>query len=446
MIKHWVYSWLFVVSIALPCVAATKTEKMEEVINSYYVKNEFMGAVLVAQGDETIFSKAYGSANLEWSIPNALNTKFRLGAVTQQFTAASILLLESQGKLKTDDLVKKYLPSAPEAWSKITILHLLTHSSGIPDFALFPEFQAFQQLPTTAEKTMLSFRDKPLEFLPGEKMSYSNSGYIVLGALIEKVSGKNYATFLQDNIFAPLNMSDSGYDATNAIIPRRAAGYTPTDKGLINANYIDTTVFYSAGALHSTVEDLLKWEKGLFSGKLLSANAQKKMITSYKNDYGLGLTISVVKNRTLIKYDGRSDSFNAALAYYPDDKITVVVLGNIGGHASQEIAAALGGIANGEQVLLNSARKEVVVPIDTLKKYLGSYQFAPDMNMVITLDGDQLMIELPGQSKFPLLAESPTRFFVKEAEAQIEFESNSVGFFTNLVLRQGDNNINAKKL
>ena len=200
---------------------------MEDVVQTYVRDKTFMGAVLVARGGDVILSKGYGFANLEWDIPNSPTTKFRLGSITKQFTAASILLLEERGKLTLDDPIKKHMPDAPAAWDKITIYNLLTHTSGIPNFTNLPEYRSLKLEDTPVAKTVATVRDKPLEFAPGEKMSYSNSGYLVLGYVIERISGGSYAKFVTDNIFTPLGMKDSGYDSNTAIIPRRAAGYVP---------------------------------------------------------------------------------------------------------------------------------------------------------------------------------------------------------------------------
>ena len=205
---------------------------MDQVVQSYVSNKTFMGSVLVARGSEVLLNKGYGSANLEWDIPDSPSTKYRLGSITKQFTAASILLLEERGKLKVDDPVKKYLADAPAVWDKITIFHLLTHTSGIPNFTSFPEYPKLEPFPITADKLVAVFRDKPLDFQPGEKWSYSNSGYVLLGYLIEKVSGDTYEKFLQENIFTPLGMKDSGYDSNSAVIAHRAAGYTRGANGM----------------------------------------------------------------------------------------------------------------------------------------------------------------------------------------------------------------------
>jgi CubicO group peptidase (beta-lactamase class C family) len=279
--------------LAVTCAAQLKpapsnadpVPRMEELVQSYVTEKKFMGSVLVARGDKVILSKGYGSANLEWDIPNSPTTRFRLGSVTKQFTAACILLLEERGKLKVDDPVKKYLPDAPATWDKITVFNLLTHTSGIPNFTSFPDYSSTEAIPTTPEKLVARFRDKPLDFQPGEKWQYSNSGYILLGYLIEKISGQSYADFVQQNIFQPLGMKDSGYDSNSTVIGHRASGYTTGAHGMVNAGYVDMSIPFSAGALYSTTEDLLRWEQGLFGGKLLTAASLEKMTTPFKSNY-----------------------------------------------------------------------------------------------------------------------------------------------------------------
>src|SRR5713101_3187260 len=216
----------------------TPAGRIDQIVQSSVSNKQFMGSVLVARGNEVLFSKGYGAANLEWAIPNTPSTKFRLGSVTKQFTSASIFLLEERGKLKIDDPVKKYMPDAPAAWDKVTIFNLLTHTSGIPSFTGFPDYASTEAIATTPEKLVARFRDKPLEFQPGEKWNYSNSGYVLLGYLIEKISGQPYAKFVQENIFTPLGMTSSGYDSNTAIIRHRAAGYTPSPSGPVNTGFI----------------------------------------------------------------------------------------------------------------------------------------------------------------------------------------------------------------
>jgi len=424
-----------VVSLLLAVASgfAQQAARMDQLVQSYASDKKFMGTVLVARGDEVLLSKGYGSANLEWNIANTPGTKFRLGSVTKQFTAASILLLEERGKLKTDDLVKKYMPDAPAAWDKITVYHLLTHTSGIPSFTSFADYRSLEPFATTPEKLVARFRDKPLDFQPGEKWSYSNSGYALLGYLLEKVSGQSYEKFVQENIFGPLVMKDSGYDSNSAVIARRAAGYAMGEQGepLVNAGFIHMSVPFSAGALYSTTEDLLRWEQGLFGGKLLTAASLAKMTTPFKDDYGCGVGIRTVKGHKVIDHGGGIEGFTTFLAYYPDSKLTVIVLSNMGGPAPQELTPKLAAIAQGETVELPSERKEITLTPQFLKQYVGTYEMAPNVNFMIRLTNGQLSAQLSGQQALPLFAKSETVFFLKLVDAEIEFGKDY------LVLHQG---------
>jgi CubicO group peptidase (beta-lactamase class C family) len=428
-------------------MAQNVDSRMDQVVQSFVSNKQFMGTVLVARGDQVVFSKGYGSANLEWAIPNTPQTKFRLGSVTKQFTAASILLLEERGKLKTDDLVKKYLPDAPAAWDKMTIFHVLTHTAGIPNFTGFPDYRTSEPFATTPEKLVARFRDKPLEFAPGEKWNYSNSGYVLLGYLIEKISGQSYEKFVQENIFKPLGMKDSGYDSNSAVIVNRAAGYAPGANGPENAGFINMTIPFSAGALYSTTEDLLRWEQGLFGGKLLSAASLAKMTTPFKNDYAFGLGVRTVKGRKMIEHNGGIEGFNTDLAYYPEDKLTVAVLANLNGPAPEQIATSLAALAHGEPVTLQSERKEITLDPKILARYVGAYQMGPGTVMLITLDNNQLMSQLTNQPSIPIFPQSETMFFPKVVDAQIEFSgSDAQGRATQLTLHQGGRDATAKRM
>jgi CubicO group peptidase (beta-lactamase class C family) len=427
------------------CPAQDNVSRMEQVVHSYLDEKKFMGSVLVARDGVVLLSRGYGSANLEWEVPNSPTTKFRLGSVTKQFTAACILLLEERGKLKVEDSVKKYMSDAPAAWDKVTIFNLLTHTSGIPSFTGFPEYASTEAIATTPEKLVARFRDKPLEFQPGEKWNYSNSGYVLLGYLIEKISRQSYSQFVQENIFNPLGMKDSGYDSNSAIILHRASGYSPGEKGVTNTGYIDMSIPFSAGGLYSTTEDLLRWEQGLMGGKLLSPTSLQKMTTPFKNDYAFGLAVHTVKGHKFIEHGGGIEGFNTDMAYYPEDELTIVVLANLNGDAPQAIASKLAAVAHGENVVLPSERKEITVPPVILAKYVGTYELMPNFDIVMTLEDGQLMTQATGQGKFPLFAESETKFFLKVVDAEVEFFSNEKGDVTHLMLHQGGKDVKGTK-
>jgi CubicO group peptidase (beta-lactamase class C family) len=432
--------------LAVPCLAQD-TARMDQAIQPYVANHQFMGSVLVARDGQVIYSKGYGSADLEWDVPNSPGTKFRLGSVTKQFTAASILLLEERGKLSVSDPVKKYLPGAPAAWDKITIFNLLTHTSGIPNFTGFADYQKLEPFAATSEQLVARFRDKPLDFEPGERWQYSNSGYVLLGHLIEKITGDSYEKFVKENIFTPLGMKDSGYDSNSAVIPHRASGYVSGKNGFENAGFSHMSIPHGAGALYSTTEDLLKWEHGLFGGKLLKAGSLQKMTTPFKSNYAFGLQVETTGGHKVIEHGGGIEGFNTELAYYPDDKLTVVVLGNVNGGAPGDIARKLAAIAHGENVKLQSERKEITLDPKVLGRYVGAYQMAPGVNMLITLENDQLYSKLGNQGAVPIFAESQTMFFPKVVDAELEFtKDDEQGRPTEMILHQGGRDQPAKRL
>jgi CubicO group peptidase (beta-lactamase class C family) len=435
--------------LALPIAPcwAQDAARMDQIVQTFVADHTFMGSVLVARGSQVLFSKGYGSADLEWDVPNSPSTKFRLGSVTKQFTAASILLLEERGKLSVNDPVKKYLPDAPAAWDKITIFHLLTHTSGIPNFTAFPDYAKLEPFATTAEQVVARFRDKPLDFAPGASWSYSNSGYVLLTYLIERISGGKYETFVRDNIFTPLGMKDSGYDSNSSVILRRASGYVSQNDQFENAGFVHMTGPQGAGALYSTTEDLLKWEQGLFGGKLLRAASLEKMTTPFKSHYAFGLQVDTVGGHKAIEHGGGIEGFNTELAYYPDDKLTVVVLGNVNGAAPGEIATKLAALSHGEAVTLSSERKEIALDAKDLSRYVGAYQMAPGVNMLVTLAGSQLFAKLGNQQAIPVFPESRTVFFLKVVDAQLEFsKDDNQGRPSQLVLHQGGRDMPATRL
>ena len=428
-------SFLSVLLLSGTCFG--QSERMDQVVQEYTAKQEFMGTVLVARGGQVLFSRGYGSANLEWNVSNTPETKFRLGSLTKQFTAASILLLEERGKLSVNDPVKKYLPDAPAAWDKVTIFHLLTHTAGLPNFTSFPDYAKLEPFAATPAELVARFRDKPLDFEPGSKWSYSNSGYLLLGYLIEKITGASYEKFVRENIFTPLGMTDTGMDSNTAIIARRAEGYVHQPDGFQHAGFIHMSIPHAAGALYSTTGDLLKWEQGLFGGKLLQPASLEKMTKPFKDNYAFGLAVETAGGRKIISHGGGIEGFNTELEYFPEDKLVVVVLSNVNGTAPGTIAKKLAGLAHGETVKLSSEHKEITLDAQALQRYVGTYQLAPGVNMLITREGNQLSEKLGPQASYPIFPESPTTFFLKVVDAQIEFVSTTEGRVKALILHQG---------
>ena len=419
---------------------------MDHIVEASVSSGQFMGSVLVARDGRVLLSRGYGFANLEWSIPNTPATKFRVGSVTKQFTAAAILLLEDRGKLRIEDPISKYLADVPDSWKDVTIFHLLTHTSGLVSFTALPEYRSIEPLPITPAQLVGLVRNKPLEFPPGTKSKYSNSGYAVLGLIVERLSGESYAEFIQDNIFTPLGMKDTAYDSNSAVLPMRAAGYVHRTEGFENARYVHMTVPFSAGALHSTTEDLLRWEQGLFGGKLLSAAAVRKMTAPFMGLDALGLQVSTSHGHRAIEHSGVIEGFTAHLAYYPEDTLTVVVLGNVQGAAPPQIARRLAMVAHGEVVTLPAEKSVSHVDVDVLERLRG-LRLVSGGAMVIQRNGGQLSAQIAGADRDAIFPQSETTFFLKNIDVEIEFPPTLPGRKADqLILHQGGPDIVGTRL
>ena len=333
--------------------AQDKAKQIDQLLSKYNEYGQFNGAALVSENGKIILKKGYGFANMEWDIPNQPDTKFRLGSISKQFTALLIVKLAEEGKLKLDVPITTYLPDYPKAnGDQITIHNLLTHSSGIPNYTSFPTFfKDVSRNPYSPEAFVKTFSGLPLEFKPGEKFSYSNSGYFLLGYIIEKISGKPYEQNLQEVIFTPLKMVNSGYDHSDIILKNRAAGYEKRAKIITNASYIDMSLPYAAGSLYSTVEDLYLWDQALYTNKLLTPASMdllfKSHITTGGNDfYGYGWSIEEIadgnKNKLkIIQHGGGINGFNTIISRIPADKNLVVLLNNTGGTVLDEMNDAI---------------------------------------------------------------------------------------------------------
>jgi CubicO group peptidase (beta-lactamase class C family) len=340
--------------------AQGKIAKIDKLVQKYVDYKAFNGAVLVAENGKVIFKKGYGYANFEWNISNTTDTKFRLGSMTKQFTSMLIMQLVQEGKIRLDEKVSEILPGYPkEQGNKITVHNLLTHTSGIPNYTNFPNFGTeVVRNPFSPEKLVELFEEMPLEFDPGSKFSYSNSGYILLGYIIEKVTGEPYEKVLHEKIFNLIGMENSGYDHSSKIISKRAYGYDMLVNIVRNISYIDMSVPYSAGALYSTVEDLYKWDQALYTDKLLPKENIKKIFGKYipalGSYYGYGWFVTKMEkvkkdSVNVVMHGGSVNGFNTLIERFVDDKNLIVLLNNTGGTNLQAIAGDIKKILYNEE-------------------------------------------------------------------------------------------------
>jgi CubicO group peptidase (beta-lactamase class C family) len=258
-------------------------------IDDLAASQAFTGAVLVAIDGKPVLRRAVGEANREWHVANTVDTRFRIGSTTKTFTAVTILRLVDEGKVALDAPVAEYVPNLPQAWAGVTIKMLLSHTAGVPDYVFAPTFKDREARLVQMPKSLLALvREKPLDFPPGEGWRYSNTGFVLLGMVIEKVSGRSYADYLRDEFFTPLGMADTGYETEDAVMARRASGYMRTRDGWALGPFMAPSSAYAAGALYSTVDDLLKWDQALYGDRLVSKAGRDLMFADYRNHYGLG--------------------------------------------------------------------------------------------------------------------------------------------------------------
>ena len=322
-------------SVALAQDNAAKIKQVLELAHKY---RQFNGTALVAENGKVIYKGAFGMANMEWNIPNTPETKFRLGSITKQFTAVLTLQLVEQGKLKLDGKISDYLPDyRKDIGDKVTIHHLLTHTSGIPSYTGQPGFfENVSRNPYKVSDFVAKYASGNLEFDPGSKYAYNNSGYFLLGAIIERVTGKTYEQVLQENIFNPIGMKNTGYDHHNTLMEKRASGYARNLDGYTNAPYLDMSIPYAAGSMYSTVEDLYLWDQALYTEKVLSAKSKELMYKPFLDDYAYGWVVTTLSYKPQgqpvqsIRHGGGINGFTTMIVRLVNQKNLIVILDNTG--------------------------------------------------------------------------------------------------------------------
>ncbi len=434
-----------------PLDPATLAKRIDELVDAHMKVHGFSGSVLLAREGTPLVSKGYGYANVEWQIPNAPNTRFRIGSITKQFTSMLIMQLREQGKVKLEDSACLYLAPCPDTWKPVTIHHLLTHTSGIPTYTGIKEWREVNMVPKTTDQIVAFFRDLPLQWTPGEKYAYNNSGYFLLGLVIEKITGRKYEQVLQDMILTPLGMKDTGYDWSSAVIPRRASGYTGAGDRLRNAAALDMQQPYAAGAMYSTVEDLLKWDQALYTEKLLPEAAKQVMWTPFRDNYAYGWQIAspspnAFGGQKRIAHGGGINGFSASFVRLPDAKMTVIVLANTDAASSSTVARDVMAIYYGHKYEVPAVRTVAKVDPAIFDRYVGKYELRPGFVVTIAREGDNLTAQATGQAKFELLPESETKFFAKAPPIALAFVMGQDGKVTHFVLSQAGQELQAKKI
>ena len=430
--------------------AATLERKVDELFKGHAAVSGFSGSVLLASQGKPLVSKGYGYANAEWQVPNTPQTKFRIGSVTKQFTSMIIMQLREQGKLQLEDSVCLHVDPCPATWKPVTIHHLLTHTSGIPTYTALPAWRETMMAPRTIEQMLGFFRDLPLQWTPGERYAYNNSGYFLLGVVIEKVAGKKYEQALQEMILTPLGLKDTGYDWPQAIIPRRASGYRGRGETLSHAPAIDMQQPFAAGAMYSTVEDLLKWDQALYTDKLLPAAARQIMWTPFLENYAYGWIIAAASPATFghrrMVHGGGINGFAANIIRVPDSNVTAIVLSNNESGSASAPARDLLALYYGQPYTVPTVKTVANVDPALFDQYVGKYEVAPGAVIVVAREGNTLTVQPTGGRKLEVFPESNASFFAKAIDLSLAFEKDPAGKVTHVTITQGGSRRNAKRI
>jgi CubicO group peptidase (beta-lactamase class C family) len=432
-------------SSASPLPAEDLSSKVDAYMQAQIAQYHFSGSILIAQGGKVVVRKGYGLTGTKTRVPNTSKTRYRLGLIAGQFTDLVILQLQEQGKLQVQDAVCKYIAECPDAWQGVSIFNLLTHTSGIPDISSSSASENSSSEAPTVSALVAQIKREPLRFNPGEKLEYSYSETEVLNAVIERISGQPYTSYLAKHIFATLGMRDTGYDSSLRV-PYPPGAREERPLSLLAPSDLQLSLPYTAGGLYSTVEDLYLWDLALSTGKLGSQKFIEQVFTPYRDGHGYGWMVRKELDRKLLTQGGGIRLYSTSIRRYPDDDVCIIVLSGMRTADSGKISHDLAAILFGKNYELARERKVIKLDPAEYDTYVGQYALTPDFVLTVTREDDKLMIQGTGQAKIEILPESETRFFTNGSDAMINFMKISSGSVTQLILQQGGNDISAGRI
>ncbi len=431
---------IFVFLLALPAHAK---ENYVSLVNEAYPADGPGAAFLVSKDGDVLFRGARGMADLELDVALTAESVFRLGSITKQFTAAAIMMLANEGKLSIKSEITKFLPDFPTHGRHVTVEHLLNHTSGIFSYTSIPGYMMSGKIRNdlSTDELVDVFDDFEMEFSPGEQWRYSNSGYVLLGAIIERVSGLSYADFIEQRIFEPLGMENSHYGGMQ-LVPRRVEGYMGQAGEYRNAPFLSMTQPHAAGSLLSTVDDLARWQKGLFAGAVIPADSLAAMTTKAKLndgeevDYGFGFELSSVRGARAIHHGGGIFGFATHMMWLPESKVFVAVLSNSPQNpvSPTMLASQLAAEAIGDPF---PQRMKVELSADQLSDYVGVYQADEETTRSVTLDGNRLSSQRSGGPAFEIHPYGDDSFFYEGSLTYVVFTRDESGRVVAMHMHQG---------
>ncbi len=405
-------------------------DEIDELVKASYPTDQPGVALLVSKNGKVVYRGASGQSNLELGVPMKPENVFELASITKQFTAVAILMLEEQGKLSVDDEITKFIPDYPTQNTKITIHHLLNHTSGVKSYTSM-NLDSLARLDKTPTELIDVFKNEPMDFKPGERFLYNNSGYVLLGYIIEKVSGKTYEDFIEQEIFQPLEMANSRYGKMSELIPNRANGYMTAESGFRNADYLSLTLPYAAGSLMSTVDDMLKWQIALSTNRLIKKESLDKAIngSTLNNgdaiDYGYGLSKGDLKGSSLYTHSGGIFGYSTNGIYFPEEEVYVIGLTNCSCKDIGTLTQVVGALAIGKRF---PSKKDVVSLSEAqLKKWVGAYEFDGGAIRRISLKDDILISQRDGSTEFKIYPLTEDHFIFEEGTIAYHFSIDKNG-------------------
>lgn len=427
--------------------ASPMSAEFDKILSAQFGPSETGCAALVAIKGQVVYRKAFGLANLELNVPMQPDMVFRVGSITKQFTAISILQLMEQGKLSLQDDITKFIPDYPTHGYKITIEHLLTHTSGIKSYTNVPEFADYRRDDKKPEEVIKIFRNQPMEFAPGTKWNYNNSGYFLLGYIIEKVSGMTYSEYLEKNIFGPAGMTNSLYGSDTKIIKNRAYGYQPGSNGVENADIISMSLPYAAGSIQSTVDDLFKWNQAVHSYKIVKKETLDKAFTEYKlsdgkgTAYGYGWMLKQLQGSPTIEHGGAINGYLCNAVYLPDEDVFVALFSNNNGKSPDLASLKMAAIAIGKPFRM----EEIKLDPAKLDDYTGVFASDDGSKRSILKDGAQLYSQRQGAQRLAIRPSGNDSFFFDNSLTTITFNRDATGKITNAVTDDRGQKVTWKK-
>ena len=424
-----IFSLIFLMVIPqILIIAQSREAAIDKLIGDIYKPGEPGTALLVAEKGKVVYRKAFGMADLELSVPMKPEMVFEIGSMTKQMTAVAILMLMEEGKLSLKDEITKFIPDYPVQGQKITIHHLLTHTSGIKSYTSMQEWQPLWRNDLTPEEMIDIFKNQPMDFAPGEHYLYNNSAYFLLGYIIEKASGLNYGQFLKERIFEPLKMNHSYYGSHEQIIPLRASGYQKKES-FVNAEYLSLTQPYAAGSVMSTVDDLLSWQMAIRDNKLVKKESIQLAFTDFTlNDgkpihYGYGWVLNEINGSPTIEHSGGIFGFTSNGIWLPQEDVYVVMLTNRDDIGPGDVSTRVAALAINKPYPL--AESSVKLNEAVLRSLEGVFEFEDGAVRKFFVEDGKLMSQKQGSAKFRLIPLSENLFAYENSFSTVEFSTTA---------------------